>query len=238
MGKWFTNKEDAIKLMPITLLRKRRYAFLLAAAMLSFNFNVFADEKSCSDVQVLGAKNYKLNLLPDIGKTVSYNFMMGKRQHKLSVFLEQMAWVFVMTDDLGIKKRIPFAVADYDEKTKWDVLQSIKYINMHFFQYDFDFDGIDELVIGLEMKKECRDLNEVAFTVFKFSNNSLNPIRFQRRSDILDYASIVSTESSIAGCGVSRIEVKGNVINFDRRHRGFFFKYFIERQGISVEYNF
>jgi hypothetical protein len=224
--------------MSIILLRKRRHAFLFVVAMLSFQLNVFAVEKSCSDVQVLGAKNYTISKLPDIGKTVSYNFLLGKRQLKLSVFLEQMAWVFVMTDDLGIKKRIPFAVIDYDEKTKWDVLKSINYINIHFFQHDFDFDGIDELVIGLEVKKECTDLNEVAFTVFKYSNNSLNPIRFQRRSDILEYANIVSTQSPLSGFGVSRIEVKGNVINFDRRHRGFFFKYFVERQGISVEYNF
>ncbi len=212
--------------------------FFLIAAMLSCYSNAFAGDKRCSDIQILGAKNYTLSTLPDIGKAVSYNFMIGKRQLKLSAFLEQMAWVFVVTDDLGSRKRLKFAVMDYEEKSKWDVLKSIPYSNLHIFQHDFDFDGIDELVVGLEAKKECADLNEVAFAVFKYSNDGFNPIVFRRRGDILNYAPIVLTDGRLAGFGVSRIEVKGNIINLDRRHRGFFFKYFVERQGISVEYNY
>lgn len=212
--------------------------FVFIATSLLLPSHAVAGKRSCSDLEIVGAKNYASYSLPEVGKNVTHSFYVGKRKYSLSIFLEQMAWVFLVRDDLGTKARIPFAVLDYDEKTKWDVEKSINFINLHIFQHDFDFDGVNELIVGLEIKRKCHDLNEVGFSIFNTKGEKIVPIRFRTQSDELEYASIISTESRLSGFGVSRVEVKGNFLKLDRKHRGFFFKYFVDRHGITVEHNY
>lgn len=213
----------------------RIFVFVTVLAMA---VQINANAKACSDITFRGVKNHFVTSLPSAGKTSEYRFLIGKRKYKIDAYVHQSAWVFKLVDDLNRRTPLEYEVLDYDYRNDKEYTWSMDASKLHFFQYDFDFDGIDEIVVGFEQKEECISVNEVLFTIFKLSGDSFKAMKFLQGGPMLDFTPAVLSPSRLSGFGISEVYVNGNVLTLDRKLRGFYFKYYVERGFIVPEYNY
>ena len=203
---------------------------------LFMNENSITSEISCTSLNRIDATNYMLATLPDGGKVTEYKFLVKNRQYRVDIFYNQSAYDTVITDDLNIRTRLPFVFNGFSHNND-DIYFEDNFSSLHFFQHDFDFDDIDELVIGFEGKLTCHDNNDLTFSIFKLTGDGFKPIDFRTPSDNIRINLGVSAASNLTGWGVSQVDVKGNFINLDRRLRGFYFKYFVQSGEIVADIN-
>ncbi len=147
-------------------------------------------------------------------KGSEYSYSSG-RTFKIKIYCEQVDISFDAYDESNLKQQLKtkFDVG-YSSNTAAEVkLPSFKK-NVKFLvgQYDFDGDGIDELIIAVQ-DNDLDDTNGITIDVFKLENNKWNPFGVLTATNIL---------------GEPLADVKVNRIKIDRHVRGFYYQWTLE----------
>lgn len=190
-----------------------------------------------SFVRIEGGKNVQKFTPPEAGSTHSYQYKSKGRALRLDVFQYQMGHVVKATDESGNEGYLEAFLPD--SYVNGGDLKPLDYTpensEMFIYQHDVNFDGIDELAIGIFIKDDSLNLphaNSIGIAYFKFIDNRFVPLK--RSGVSLDQYIISSNElQGLTIWGQPSISIVGNTVTIPRNHRGFYYKYLFESSGIN-----
>jgi hypothetical protein len=171
-----------------------------------------------NQIGVDGVSNLIIKSVPEIGHSVNYTYKSKGRTFEATCYPGQTGIECNIKDESGNEINLPFTFDDTQSQT--DASKDKLFIAQH----DFDFDGIDELIIGYYGKEEHTLLqNGVSLIVAKLSQSGWVLLKSNQNSEF--YNSIISAENII---GNLQIKIIGNKITIPRNHRGFYYQWDLE----------
>lgn len=143
-------------------------------------------------------------------KGAVYNYSNG-RKFKIDFMHYQTGIMFFSTNENNQKQRLDFSFeVGYDDLE--EEIQNLKEKTRFLIgQYDFDADGVDELVIAIQDYDDFN--NGLCINIFKLQRDSLELIGLLTGKDIL---------------GEPRAEVKINKVTIPKNFRGFYYQWVFE----------
>jgi hypothetical protein len=188
-------------------------------------------------VKINGANNLYAFTPPTAGSTVSYKYQSKGRVFDLEVFQYQVGHAFRTTDESGNQNYLEALLPDSYLRDGELVPQEYNAANSEIFlyQHDVDFDGVDELAVGIFIKDEAFELpnaNSVGIAYFKLLDNHFIPL--VRATGFVESSMLSSNElRGEAILGIPTISIVGNTVTIPRNLRGFYYKYVFETDGIK-----
>jgi hypothetical protein len=175
----------------------KKFTILLLAFLLSIETGIVsAQTKPISNnkikIVVQGATNLMITHPPDVGKITTYRYKSKKREYKIECFQYQTGHVFKATDQFGESHYIDGMLVDsiFDGKEYLPLDYNENNSILFMYQHDIDFDGVDELAIGVHLQMNGPTLpelnNGVAIIYYKLINNKWNVLKVRGRN-ISDY---------------------------------------------------
>jgi hypothetical protein len=199
-----------------------------------------AGQPAMARINITGVRNLKLAPPPAIGAIVTYIYKSKGRRFTFKAYQLQGCTTFTSEDESGNKGGLaaclPDSTVQKGELTPVDYDKGTAVL--FFYQHDIDFDGVDELAIGVhgndDFKPSDHPLNmSVEIAYFRLINNQWKPVGLKDRSAARsDY---VLAQHGISGAmilGTPTVEVAGNTVTIPRNLRGFYYKYAFETGGI------
>lgn len=225
--------------------RLRRAAFVgavMAVASAVMGCDSSYSASTPSHVRIEGGKNIQAFTPPAVGATYSYQYKSKGRALRIDIFLYQMGHVVKATDESGNEEFLEAMLSD--SYVDGGDLKPLDYTaensEMFIYQHDVNFDGIDELAIGIYMKDDSLKLphaNSVGIAYFKFIDNHFVPLK--RVGVSLGQYMISSNElQALTILGEPSISIVGNTVTIPRNLRGFYYKYLFETNGINDAGNY
>jgi hypothetical protein len=195
-------------------------------------------------ITVQGATNLMITHPPAVGKVATYKYKSKNREYKIECFQYQSGHVFKATDQFGESEYIAGILTDVIHNGK--ELLPLDYNSnnsiLFMYQHDIDFDGVDELAIGVHLQMSGPTLpelnNGVAIIYYKIINNKWVPLKVRGATPSKEY---LLNEGEIQGLdilGSPNIVIKGNTLTVNRNLRGFYFKYLFESNGVNQAHNY
>jgi hypothetical protein len=200
-------------------------------------------------LEIRGADNLKVALPPrPDGEIVDYTYRSKGRSFIIKAYGFQMCTVFEAIDESGNRQHLECLIDHWSENDDALLDYHLGTVVLFFYQHDVDFDGVDELAIGLygteKFQPDDYPLNSsIVITYYKLLNNQWTAIRFNDSRDMSSARNglAVFSESELHAStilGKPTVTISGNTVIIPRNLRDFYYKYVFEIGGIESVGNF